>query len=837
MNLAEIRKIYPQYADLSDEQIARGMHKKFYPDMDWGSFSKKIGYETAPLPQIPDESRQEIDERLAAYNQRQNSGSDLLKGLGAMDLQDWADVAKDSQLGAEKVASGATLGGYDWANRKLGGDFAERQADFEKRSGLAGKLALGGLDLAGNIAGAGGASYNLAKKGLSAAGKAAKTQKLAKSEFVPLVLSAAADSGLNSAFASDFGDWGKVRRDMGTGALAAGALGTAGKVLSPVSRVFSENAMTKGLRGGLENVASQPEAVKIMNSGIRQSDDIAQEFLKKAPAAARNINAETAASLNRSLKRRIDVPETIMRQKEKYRNFLERNADMEVLDFAETPALARRYVLDNKDYQPVLKSIRRNMQKNDPSFAMGKTPEGKIDYPHFLKDRQRAEYVTTLPGTYKNPQHIIKGQHNGKEREYLLKQYHNSENGKNVYDVVIKAENGTLINKFAREGIKGQKEFDKVFKNASAPQATARADLAPSQTEIASSSGAPHIGNIFSDRENVKGGKQLREDLASILEKRNFGKMRRLRTSAGGTASRTGQMEGTSVPAEQHTGNILSGGENVKIIKELYRGLTPFQKNAFEKAVRRGTAKTNRKAGSLDSVNRIKQELNDMLVKSQNINPNNRLASVDSADTVALREVKNRIDNVLGKALKGRDRGYRKAKQLEEAYNAGLRYNPDNMGTVDLVSGLSPLGRQGFAQGLFRRLTNNPLTGKNLAADILKQENSLAGVLPQGVYNPLMENLNRQAARFGRLSGLGRKAESRLQTPEANRLFAREQLESKGSLIGAGVDWLNSRLRGRALEKASRNLMNPDFSGLKDSWVVEKYPYLANYLALQAGQN
>lgn len=106
-----------------------------------------------------------------------------------------------------------------------------------------------------------------------------------------------------------------------------------------------------------------------------------------------------------------------------------------------------RYALDSKDYQPVLKSIRRNMQKNSPDFAMAKTPEGKIDYPHFLKDKQRAEYITTLPETFKDPQQVVKAQHQGKDREYLLKQYYNPENGSDVYDVAIKAGDGTLINK------------------------------------------------------------------------------------------------------------------------------------------------------------------------------------------------------------------------------------------------------------------------------------------------------------------------------------------------------------------------------------------------------
>lgn len=47
MNIAEIRQKYPQYNDLSDEQLAQGLHKKFYSDMDFGEFSNKIGLNQA----------------------------------------------------------------------------------------------------------------------------------------------------------------------------------------------------------------------------------------------------------------------------------------------------------------------------------------------------------------------------------------------------------------------------------------------------------------------------------------------------------------------------------------------------------------------------------------------------------------------------------------------------------------------------------------------------------------------------------------------------------------------------------------------------------------------
>lgn len=41
--LAEIRKQYPQYEDLTDQQIADGLYSKFYSDMDRGDFDRKIG--------------------------------------------------------------------------------------------------------------------------------------------------------------------------------------------------------------------------------------------------------------------------------------------------------------------------------------------------------------------------------------------------------------------------------------------------------------------------------------------------------------------------------------------------------------------------------------------------------------------------------------------------------------------------------------------------------------------------------------------------------------------------------------------------------------------------
>ena len=50
MDIAEVRSKYPQYGDLPDEDLARGLHQKFYADLPFEDFSKRIGYTPAPSP-------------------------------------------------------------------------------------------------------------------------------------------------------------------------------------------------------------------------------------------------------------------------------------------------------------------------------------------------------------------------------------------------------------------------------------------------------------------------------------------------------------------------------------------------------------------------------------------------------------------------------------------------------------------------------------------------------------------------------------------------------------------------------------------------------------------
>lgn len=89
--IAEVREKFPQYADLSDQQLAEGLHKRFYSDLPFNEFAQKIGYSQGDQTQAPD---------LGALQMSAMPG--IARGLGR-----FADFA-DKELTPAKAAVGAT---------------------------------------------------------------------------------------------------------------------------------------------------------------------------------------------------------------------------------------------------------------------------------------------------------------------------------------------------------------------------------------------------------------------------------------------------------------------------------------------------------------------------------------------------------------------------------------------------------------------------------------------------------------------------------------------------------------------------------------------------------
>lgn len=53
MNIQEVRKQYPQYSDLSDEQLGKALHAKYYADMPYEQFTQKVKIPVSAEPDDP----------------------------------------------------------------------------------------------------------------------------------------------------------------------------------------------------------------------------------------------------------------------------------------------------------------------------------------------------------------------------------------------------------------------------------------------------------------------------------------------------------------------------------------------------------------------------------------------------------------------------------------------------------------------------------------------------------------------------------------------------------------------------------------------------------------
>ncbi|WP_444897890.1 hypothetical protein [Microbulbifer sp. SSSA005] len=80
LTIAEIRKQYPEYSDMSDEALARSLHQSYYSDMEFGEFANKIGY-TLPDPaglNQPSAVEQFVDNSIGEFEVLGAVGSSIL---------------------------------------------------------------------------------------------------------------------------------------------------------------------------------------------------------------------------------------------------------------------------------------------------------------------------------------------------------------------------------------------------------------------------------------------------------------------------------------------------------------------------------------------------------------------------------------------------------------------------------------------------------------------------------------------------------------------------------------------------------------------------------------
>ena len=691
----------------------------------------------------------------AEYKRRQ-SPSDPAETPGQKAWNSFKEDIADLTYAPRKALSGATLGASDWALRKLGVGYD----DTEKRMGEVSPLAKGltkvggfGAELAGNIGGLGG---GLVK---ALAGKGLKGLKLG-------MASGGIEGLATGATSSD--TLSELPKNVALGGLIGTGGGAVGEGLTYLARPFSARSLTKGMKGGLDNVVENPEAVKLLNQGIKQSDDVASEFLLKSRPVARGINKETANMVDSALTSRVDIPEAIRSANEKYGKYMDEHGADQIYSMLspeeQKAANFAKFFEGSKVVDESGKPLRL-FHGTDADFDAFDTPLNMQRIFTTTDKDFASKYGRKNIELYANSKKPLKVDFNGKnafdEIEF---------DGKTFDDIE------DLANYARNQG------YDSLFAN--------------NVKDIGTRVSKPSINNevIVFDPTQLKS------------------------VNNSGAWSSSPSLSDAGWTPEPYIGS-------------LYEGLNPFQAKSLKGAIVRGGEKLEKgaKLGSVDHFNKIKQDINSQI---------SDLASRPGkeSDVRLLEILKSSVDNKAPKELKVVDKIYEKAKRLQDAFERGTHYNPNNVEGADYISELSPLEQNAFAQGLFKRINNNSLTGKNLANTALGYENTLASVLKGDKYDDLMKGLNKQSTKFERLAGLGRKAESKLNTPEAQRFFGREQLESKGSMIGSALDWLNTKFRHDALERAGKNLLNPNYVGDSEAWLIENYPIIAGYLSSKLNQ-
>ena len=344
----------------------------------------------APDTNLPDVGFLQNDTRANLSSFGDNSISNISRVVKSnsviQDTVKRVNVA-DIGYGAKKALSGMTFGASDWALRRLGLDNEQDYLAKKQDEGLGGLTKGLGVasEIGGNILGGGGALakglQNAGFEGLRLATTAGGAEGLA---YGLTGSDRLADAPENMA-------WGA-----GLGAALPVAFHRAGQSVRAIAKPFSSRLMTAGMKGGLNNVASNPDAVKILKQGLRNNDDIAQSYLEHVLPATRNINRGTAEMVDNALTHRINVPETIAAERARYGDYMAAHGADEVMDFAPTREQLINYPAESKFNLPkktLTSSKAENILRNKAQNS-GVDIGGNID--HYLNKRGRAHLDSFL---------------------------------------------------------------------------------------------------------------------------------------------------------------------------------------------------------------------------------------------------------------------------------------------------------------------------------------------------------------------------------------------------------------------------------------------------------
>lgn len=264
--------------------------------------------------------------------------------------------------------------------------------------------------------------------------------------------------------------------------------------------------------------------------------------------------------------------------------------------------------------------------------------------------------------------------------------------------------------------------------------------------------------------------------------------------------------------------------------------LSKAQNKALNTAWKQGadSLKKGEAIGSLKHIDKMKESLNKMIEKSKVPNPNG-IGTVDTTDTVALRELKGYLKETMDNAgLSGISKQYREAKRLEEAFNAGKKFNPNAQKVSDFKLKTAD-ERNAFAQGLADKAKLNP-ESKNIAGKVADVRGALRETIGEKA-NPLFNNIDELDRTYQNVSNLRNLAGRKLvKADPIGKLTAgpiRELGDSIWSPVFALADVARRYATGKAAARASKYLLNPNLK-VGRSWndaIQPAIPSISTYLS------
>ena len=165
--------------------------------------------------------------------------------------------------------------------------------------------------------------------------------KIAQSILAPKILNATAmgsAGGIAEGLTNPKTEAGKMLANL-AGSMIAGA-GT-----GYLSRT------TRQLAGGLKNVLSDREANKALARGIKDSEVVADEVIRQAQPAKEQLNSSLEKILNDTTGRKINIEQAKENAKSVYKDFIEKNANRQVLDMNNPKESLGKFTQGLNEYQ------------------------------------------------------------------------------------------------------------------------------------------------------------------------------------------------------------------------------------------------------------------------------------------------------------------------------------------------------------------------------------------------------------------------------------------------------------------------------------------------------